>query len=82
MGSDALDLNYVIGDEVRLFMKDGEVERMEVDSPTGIYLQPTRRVAPTAAPLEPGGPTPGSSGADDAPASGGNGPPGGNGGAQ
>ena len=27
---DALDLNYVIGDEVRLFMKDGEVERMEV----------------------------------------------------
>ena len=88
-GSDALDLNYVIGDEVRLFMKDGEVERMEVDNPTGIYLQPTRRTAPIAAPPEPGGPTPGSPGADDAAVPGGNGPPdddapppGGNGGAQ
>jgi hypothetical protein len=74
-GTEALELNYVIGDEVRLFMKDGEVERMEVDSPTGIYLQPTRRVAPS----DPGGQTPGSPGANDAPASGGNGPPGGNG---
>ena len=88
-GSDALDLNYVIGDEVRLFMKDGEVERMEVDNPTGIYLQPTRRMAPIAAPPEPGGPTRGSPGADDAAVPGSNGPPdddgpppGGNGGAQ
>ena len=67
-GRQALELNYVIGDEVRLFMKDGEVERMEVDNPTGVYLQPTRRVAPTAAPPEPGGATPGSLGPDDAPA--------------
>ena len=47
-GPQALELNYVIGDEVRLFMKDGEVERMEVDNPTGIYLQPTRAPAPPA----------------------------------
>ena len=88
-GPEALELNYVIGDEIRLFMKDGEVERMEVDSPTGIYLQPTRRAAPTVAPPEPGGPTPGSPGADDgavpgsnaddARVPGGNGPPGDNG---
>ena len=78
-GPEALELNYVIGDEVRLFMKDGEVERMEVDSPTGIYLQPTRRAAPTAAPPEPVGPTPGSPGADGAAVPGGNGPPGDNG---
>jgi lipopolysaccharide export system protein LptA len=78
-GPEALELNYVIGDEIRLFMKDGEVERMEVDSPTGIYLQPTRRAAPTVAPPEPGGPVPGSPGADDAPVPGGNGPPGDNG---
>jgi len=78
-GSDALDLNYVIGDEVRLFMKDGEVERMEVDNPAGIYLQPTRRAAPTTMPPESGGPVPGSPGADDAPVPGGNGPPGDNG---
>ena len=47
-GPQALELNYVIGDEVRLFMKDGEVERMEVDNPTGIYLQPRRTPAPPA----------------------------------
>jgi len=88
-GPEALELNYVIGDEVRLFMKDGEVERMEVDSPIGIYLQPRRRVAPTAAPPQPGGPSPGSPGADDTAVPGGGGPPGddgpppgGNGGAQ
>jgi lipopolysaccharide export system protein LptA len=52
-GPQALELNYVIGDEVRLYMKDGEVERMEVDNPTGIYLQPTGRGAPTAQPPEP-----------------------------
>ncbi len=87
-GSDALNLNYVIGDEVRLFMKDGEIERMEVDNPTGIYLQPTRRAAPTTTPPESGGPVPGSTGADDGAVPGGNGPPsangppGGNGGAR
>ena len=78
-GPQALELNYVIGDEVRLFMKNGEVERMEVDNPTGVYLQPTRRVAPTTAPQEPGDVTPGSSGAGDAPPAGDDGPPGGNG---
>lgn len=41
-GSPALDLNYVIGDEIRLFMKNGGVDRMEVDNPTGIFLQPRR----------------------------------------
>lgn len=45
-GPQALELNYVIGDEVRLFMKDGEVERMEVNNPTGVYLQPRRSPAP------------------------------------
>jgi lipopolysaccharide export system protein LptA len=72
-GAEGLELNYVIGDEVRLFMKDGEVERMEVDSPTGIYLQPTRSAPPTAAPPEPGGNEPPG---DNEP------PPGGDGGAQ
>ena len=71
-GAPALELNYVIGDEVRLFMKDGEVDRMEVDNPTGAYLQPRRPPAPEVEPPESGG-TPVSSGADTA-------PPGGNGG--
>ena len=35
-----LELNYVLGDEIRLFMKDGEVDRMEVDNATGAYFQP------------------------------------------
>ncbi len=88
-GPRALELNYVIGDEVRLYMKDGEVERMEVDDPTGVYLQPTRQGAPAAQPPDSVGATPGSSGADDAPPAapaaddvppaGGDGPPGGNG---
>lgn len=51
-GSQALELNYVIGDEVRLFMKEGEVERMEVDNPTGVYLQPRQAPAPAAAPAD------------------------------
>ena len=54
-GPQALELNYVIGDEVRLFMKDGEVERMEVDDPTGVYLQPRRAPAPPADGVPPGG---------------------------
>ena len=49
-GCQALDLNYVIGDEVRLFMRDGEVDRMEVDNPTGVYLQPRCTPAPGAVP--------------------------------
>ena len=62
-----LDLHYVGGDEVRLFMKDGEVDRMEVVNPTGVVLQPRGRAAPPP-------------GADDQPPAAGNGPPGGNGG--
>jgi hypothetical protein len=52
-GSPALDLNYVIGDEIRLFMKNGGVDRMEVDNPTGIFLQP--RQAPILDPDTLGG---------------------------
>ena len=39
-GQGPLELNYVLGDEIRLFMKDGEVDRMEVDEATGAYFQP------------------------------------------
>ncbi len=39
-GQGPLELNYVLGDEIRLFMKDGEVDRMEVDDATGAYFQP------------------------------------------
>ena len=53
-GPPAFELNYVIGDEVRLYMKDGEVERMEVDNPTGVYLQP-RRAPPPPDSVLPGG---------------------------
>ena len=49
-----LTFHYVIGDEVRLFMKDGEVERMEVVNPTGVRLQPNGGVPPVAGP--PAGP--------------------------
>ena len=35
-----LELNYVLGAEIRLFMSDGEVDRMEVDDATGAYFQP------------------------------------------
>ncbi len=71
----ALDLHYVVGDEVRLFMKDGEVDRMEVDNPTGAYLQPTNRSAPAPGIPEPGTGTPRSPGADDQPPEVDNGPP-------
>jgi hypothetical protein len=39
--SGPLELNYVRGDEIRLFMKDGEVDHMEVDNAKGAYFQPT-----------------------------------------
>jgi len=71
----ALDLHYVVGDEVRLFMKDGEVDRMEVDNPTGAYLQPTSRSAPAPGAPEPSTGTPRSPGADDQPPEVDNGPP-------
>ncbi len=71
----ALEINYVLGDEIRLFMKDGAVERMEVENPEGINLQPSCSTAP-------GGTSPGSAeapgppSADDPPVSpGASGPP-------
>ena len=60
------ELNYVLGDEVRLFMKDGEVERMEVDNPTGVNLVSRCPGSPPAASPESQA-TPGLPGADDAP---------------
>lgn len=54
-GPQELELNYVIGDEIRLFMKDGEVEIMEVDNPTGINLRPRRAPAPPPDSLPPNG---------------------------
>ena len=51
----ALELNYVIGDQVRLFMRDGEVERMEVDNPTGVNLQPRGSSIPPGSSPPPGG---------------------------
>ncbi len=45
-GTSSLELNYVLGDEIRLFMEDGEVDRMEVDNATGAYFQPERGVGP------------------------------------
>ena len=35
-----LELNYVLGDEIRLFMLDGDVSRMEVDNAQGAFFQP------------------------------------------
>jgi len=55
-----LTFHYVIGDEVRLFMKDGEVERMEVVNPTGVRLQPNGGAPPVADP--PAGPQAGNGG--------------------
>ena len=43
-----LELNYVLGDEIRLFMLEGEVSRMEVDQARGAFFQPD--LAPTRPP--------------------------------
>ena len=49
-----LELHYVNGDEVRLFMKDGEVDRMEVVGRIdGVRLMPTNRSAPVPGAAEP-----------------------------
>ena len=51
-----LELNYVLGDEIRLFMKDGEVNRMEVDKAKGAYFQPAtgpKLPPPDTVPLTP-----------------------------
>ena len=54
-GPQELELNYVLGDEIRLFMKDGEVEIMEVDNPTGINLRPRPVPAPPPDSVPPNG---------------------------
>jgi hypothetical protein len=77
-GVGSLELNYVVGDEVRLFMRDGEVDRMEVDNPRGVYLQPR---GPSTAPppeMDAGGRPPPSQ-ADGSPPVVDSGPPGGDG---
>jgi len=48
-----LTFHYVIGDEVRLFMKDGEVDRMEVVNATGVRLQPNGCAPPVPPPTDP-----------------------------
>jgi lipopolysaccharide export system protein LptA len=39
----ALSANYVRGDEIRIFLVDGEADRMEVDNAEGIVIQPEAR---------------------------------------
>ena len=34
-----LEFNYVLGEEIRIFMKDGEVDHMEVEKAKGAYFQ-------------------------------------------
>ena len=61
--SPPLELHYVSGDEVRLFMKDGEVDRMEVVGRIdGVRLMPTNRSAPL-----PGAPVPDTAGPPPSP---------------
>jgi lipopolysaccharide export system protein LptA len=36
-----LNVNYVSGTEIRIFLVDGEVDDMEVDEADGLFLQPT-----------------------------------------
>jgi lipopolysaccharide export system protein LptA len=38
-----LSANYVLGDEIRIFLVDGEADRMEVDNAEGIVIQPQAR---------------------------------------
>jgi len=78
-GPPPLDLHYVTGDEVRLYMKDGEVERMEVVNPDGAVLRPTNQSSPPVAAPEPSGGAPPPPGADGQPPPVDNGPPTGNG---
>lgn len=80
-GPPAFELNYVLGDEIRLFMRDGEIDRMEVDNPDGVYLQPRPSLDPMTEPPEPDAGAPrGSPGEDDQPPAVDNGQPGGKGG--
>ncbi|SUZ67618.1 uncharacterized protein METZ01_LOCUS20472 [marine metagenome] len=68
-----LDLHYVMGDEVRLLMRDGEVDRMEVVNPIGAVLRPTSPQGLPAAAPDSSVRTPAAPGVDDAPPTGGNG---------
>ena len=77
-GPPPLDLHYVTGDEVRLYMKDGEVERMEVVNPDGAVLRPTNQSSPPVAAPEPSGGAPPPPGADGQPPPVDNGSPTGN----
>ncbi len=36
-----LNVNYLLGDMIKLFMEDGAVNRMEADNARGLFLQPT-----------------------------------------
>ena len=38
-GQECLEFNYVLGEEIRIFMKDGGVDRMEVEKAKGAYFQ-------------------------------------------
>lgn len=47
-GKRALELNYTLGDEIRIFLNaSAEVDSMNVANPRGAYFQPNRRAAPT-----------------------------------
>jgi lipopolysaccharide export system protein LptA len=78
-GPQPFDIHYLLGDEVRLFMKEGEIDRMEADSVTGVVLRPTNQSGPPVAAPEPSGGAPPPPGADGQPPPVDNGPPTGNG---
>ena len=74
-GPQPFDIHYLLGDEVRLFMKEGEIDRMEADSVTGVVLRPTNQSSPPVAAPEPSGGAPPPPGADGQPPPVDNGPP-------
>lgn len=41
-----LDVNYLLGDMIKLFMENGEVDRMEAENARGVFLQPARPARP------------------------------------
>ncbi|MEX0979946.1 MAG: hypothetical protein WDZ89_02560, partial [Gemmatimonadota bacterium] len=54
-GPPRLALHYVKGREITILMRDGEVDRMDVEGPTeGIHLEPVRREARVAPPADEG----------------------------
>lgn len=60
-----LNVNYLLGDIIKLFMENGEVNRMEAENARGIFLQPTpsARADSVAAPDTTAHPDTGSRGA-------------------